>query len=125
MELSKLRVGDAERGAVIDELNEQYALGRIGATEVGIRVNAALAAETMLDLHLLVSDLPRRHPPAMDEKPTGWWKERGAHAAFTVLCLGAGSAATTVAFDSLAVGVAALIAGTCGVALGRFTKPDR
>lgn len=54
----------------------------------------------------------------------GWWQQHGVRAAFPAFCLAAGAVASTAATDSVAVGVISLIAGSCGVVLGRFSKGD-
>jgi hypothetical protein len=53
-----LRVGDADRQALIAELQRHYVEGRLTSEELGERVSAALAARTFGDLAELVADLP-------------------------------------------------------------------
>lgn len=53
-----VRVGDAEREAVLDALSEHHAKGRLTVEELDRRQHAALAAETWADLDALLTDLP-------------------------------------------------------------------
>jgi hypothetical protein len=53
-----LRVGDADRKAVVDELQRHYVEGRLNSEELGERVTHALAARTFGDLRDLLADLP-------------------------------------------------------------------
>jgi hypothetical protein len=53
-----LRVGDADRKAAVDELQQHYVEGRLTSEELGERVSHALAAKTFGDLAALLSDLP-------------------------------------------------------------------
>jgi hypothetical protein len=53
-----LRVGDAERGRVVDQLAEHHAAGRLTLPEFEDRVGSALTARTGADLDLLLRDLP-------------------------------------------------------------------
>jgi Domain of unknown function (DUF1707) len=54
----ELRVSDAERQAVVDELRSHYGAGRIDVTEFEERTHAALASRVRGDLHPLLDDLP-------------------------------------------------------------------
>jgi len=58
-----LRVGDADRQAVVAELQQHYIEGRLTSEELGERVAQALAARTFGDLSDLLADLPTP-PPA-------------------------------------------------------------
>jgi hypothetical protein len=55
---SDLRVGDADRKAVVDELQRHYVEGRLTSEELSERVGQALSARTFGDLATLLSDLP-------------------------------------------------------------------
>jgi Domain of unknown function (DUF1707) len=123
VEFSSVRVGDDERSSAIDRINEHFASGRLSVTETDVRVSAALEAQTVGDLHVLTSDLPRGMNSASSARG-GWWRQHGTRIGFPAFCLVAGAAATTAATDSIRVGVISLIAGTCGVVLGRFSKGD-
>jgi hypothetical protein len=57
-ELSVIRASDAERDAVIAQLNQACAEGRLTLEEFSARLEQALAARTRGDLELLTSDLP-------------------------------------------------------------------
>lgn len=52
------RVGDAERGAVCDQLAQHYSLGRLGADELDQRLGLASTAVRQGDLARLLDDLP-------------------------------------------------------------------
>ncbi len=55
---SDLRVGDADRQAVIAELQRHYVEGRLTSEELGERVAHALQARTFADFGPLLQDLP-------------------------------------------------------------------
>jgi hypothetical protein len=59
-----LRVGDADRKAVVDELQRHYIEGRLNSDELSERVGHALHARTFADLSELLSDLPTLTDPA-------------------------------------------------------------
>src|ERR687888_2110513 len=63
-----LRVGDAERNRVVDQLAEHHAAGRLTQAEFEDRMASALAARTGTDLEPLLRDLPAPARPA-DELP--------------------------------------------------------
>ena len=54
-----LRVSDAERDAVADELGQHFQDGRLDQAELDERVTAAMAAKTVGDLQVLLTDLPQ------------------------------------------------------------------
>ena len=53
-----LRVGDAERGQVVDQLADHHAAGRLTLAEFEERMSAAWTARTGGELEVLVRDLP-------------------------------------------------------------------
>jgi Domain of unknown function (DUF1707) len=55
---SGLRVSDADRAAVADELSRHYGEGRLDAEEFGHRLDRAMSARTYQDLSGLLDDLP-------------------------------------------------------------------
>jgi hypothetical protein len=60
----RLRVGDAERGQVIDQLADHHAAGRLTLPEFEDRMSAAWTARTGAELEALVRDLPAPARPA-------------------------------------------------------------
>src|ERR1700685_3845730 len=64
----QIRVSDAEREAVTDQLAEHYAEGRLDHNEFDKRVGQAMGAKTRADLTGLFADLPalpNRQPGAL------------------------------------------------------------
>ena len=59
-----LRVGDAERGRVVDQLADHHAAGRLTLDEFEERMSAAWTARTGGELEVLVRDLPALPRPA-------------------------------------------------------------
>jgi hypothetical protein len=59
-----LRVGDAERGQVVDQLADHHAAGRLTLPEFEERMSSAWAARTGAELEVLVRDLPAPARPA-------------------------------------------------------------
>jgi hypothetical protein len=55
---SHLRVSDAERAAVADQLSKHYADGRLDQAEFNERLDQAMSAKTQFDLGGLFDDLP-------------------------------------------------------------------
>lgn len=121
MEVSNIRVGDVERSAVIDRINDNHAHGRLSATEAEVRVGAALEAQTIAELHVLTLDLPRQSASMLPDRHQ-WWQHKIYRLGFPTVVIIAGSVATSTATDSPPVGVISLIAGTCCLMLGRFSK---
>ncbi|NEA21834.1 DUF1707 SHOCT-like domain-containing protein [Actinomadura bangladeshensis] len=54
----EIRIGDAERDAVMVALHDHYAEGRLDRGELDERLDAVLSAKTRGDLRTLVKDLP-------------------------------------------------------------------
>jgi len=54
-----LRIGDAERDAVMTQLREHFAAGRLTFDELTERIDAALTAKTQRQIDALMADLPR------------------------------------------------------------------
>jgi hypothetical protein len=53
-----IRVSDADRDRVSDQLRDHFAAGRITSVELDERLSAALNAKTFGDLRLIMADLP-------------------------------------------------------------------
>ncbi len=66
----RLRVGDAERERVADQLAEHHAAGRLTLPELDERLSATMSARTRDELAATLADLPAvpRTPPAPDRR---------------------------------------------------------
>jgi len=64
-----VRIGDAERDRVIDQLADHHAAGRLTLAEFEDRMAAASTARTGADLALLTADLPAPTAPPADRSP--------------------------------------------------------
>jgi len=63
-----LRIGDVERSAAVEKLNQHYAAGRLTRIEHDERVDFALAARTQADLLVLFADLPDLDAPKPEHR---------------------------------------------------------
>ena len=54
-----LRIGDAERDAIMTQLREHFVAGRLTFDELSERIDAALIAKSQRQLDRLMADLPR------------------------------------------------------------------
>ncbi|WP_433462752.1 DUF1707 SHOCT-like domain-containing protein [Spirillospora sp. CA-128828] len=63
----EIRIGDAERDAVMVALHDHFAEGRLDRGELDERLEAVLSAKTRGDLRALVRDLPS--PTGLPEPP--------------------------------------------------------
>jgi hypothetical protein len=69
-----LRVGDAERQAVVDELQGHYVAGRLNSDELSERLDQALAARTVLELRVPLRNLPApAQPLTQAPREHAWW----------------------------------------------------
>src|SRR5688500_4351693 len=80
-ERREVRVGDAERQVVVDQLRVHFAAGRLELDEFEERASQALAARTVADLVPLTADLPTvrtgpKGPPIrqQDRRPLEGWE---------------------------------------------------
>lgn len=64
-----IRIGDAERDAVMVALHDHFAAGRLDRGELDERLDAVLAAKTHGDLRTLVRDLPAPNGLPEPERP--------------------------------------------------------
>jgi Domain of unknown function (DUF1707) len=64
-----LRVSDAERQQVVDQLAQHFAEGRLDQAEFDERSSRAMNAKTRADLGGLFDDLPEAGAPAVPELP--------------------------------------------------------
>jgi hypothetical protein len=65
----RVRIGDAERDRVIDQLADHHAAGRLTLAEFEDRMAAASTARTGADLALLTADLPAPTAAPADRSP--------------------------------------------------------
>jgi Flp pilus assembly protein TadB len=64
-----LRVSDAERSEIADQLSKHYSDGRLDQAEFSERLDRAMSAKTQSDLAGLLTDLPGGGPPAKHQRP--------------------------------------------------------
>ncbi|HEU5157268.1 MAG TPA: DUF1707 and DUF4870 domain-containing protein [Streptosporangiaceae bacterium] len=62
----ELRVSNAEREPVIEQLKQAYAEGRLDHGEFDLRVHLAMTAKTRADLATVTRDLATPTPPSLD-----------------------------------------------------------
>jgi len=74
-----MRVSDAERSAVAEELGRHYADGRLDQAEFDERVGRAMSAKTRADLNGLFEDLPETGAPAATDQAAGLPRRRHRH----------------------------------------------
>jgi uncharacterized protein DUF1707 len=74
-----MRVSDAERQRVIDELRRHCGAGRLDVDEYAARIERALAATTLVELDDLLADLPmvRIADPVGAKSSRGAWRGLG------------------------------------------------
>jgi Domain of unknown function (DUF1707) len=70
-----IRIGDAERDAVMVALHDHFAAGRLDRGELDERLDAALSAKTRGDLRTLVRDLPAPNGLPEPERPAAAFGE--------------------------------------------------
>lgn len=71
------RASDADRDRFAAELHEHFAEGRLSLEELQRRLDLVFAAQTLIDLYELTSDLP--HPgPQLSHGPGSGSKRRSA-----------------------------------------------
>lgn len=64
-----MRAADVDRNAVVDQLSEAYAQGRLTRDELETRLTQAQEAKTYAELAALTSDLPKTVPLALGLMP--------------------------------------------------------
>lgn len=67
-----LRVSDADRDTVAEDLREHHAEGRLDVVELGERLDAVFAAKTRDELSRVTVDLPARSPAGSTPGWPGW-----------------------------------------------------
>ena len=87
-----IRVSDADRDRVSDQLRDHFAAGRITSDELDERLSAALNAKTFGDLRRIMADLPGPVPALHHAAPsplraTPTWATRRRHPPFPPLIL--------------------------------------
>jgi hypothetical protein len=81
-----LRIGDAERDAVMAQLREHFVAGRLTLDELTERLDLALAAKTQRQIDSLMADLPRLPKAARDESaPPARDQDAGRFLVFALL----------------------------------------
>jgi hypothetical protein len=82
-----LRVSDADRTAIADELSRHYGQGRLDQDEFSQRLDQAMSATTFRDLTGLLHDLPHPDGPAPTQEPLPRGRRRSALRPLAVLAL--------------------------------------
>jgi hypothetical protein len=82
-----LRVSDADRAAIADELSRHYGEGRLDQGEFSQRLDQAMSATTFRDLAGLLHDLPHPDQPATAQGPVPPRRHRSGLRPLVVLAL--------------------------------------
>ena len=120
-----IRVSDADRDRVSDQLRDHFAAGRITSDELDERLSAALSAKTFGDLRRIMADLPgpvpalpRAVPPPLQATPAWAVRRRPPFPPLILLALlaalllpPAGWLLATFVYVILVVGLMTFIAG--------------
>ncbi len=72
-----IRAADADREETVELLKRHYADGRLTASELSARVDAAYAAVGLLELDALLRDLPPLATPSTATRPAGAGRRAG------------------------------------------------
>lgn len=118
----RMRVGRDERERCVDELQEHYASGRLGESELTERVGTALTATTRADLTELLADLPggRRVQPAEESRGRRFWIAVSGAVLVGALGLGAVGASGAAPSDP-----SSGVDQTVCLSTGEMTDPDQ
>lgn len=71
------RASDADRDRFAKRLHEEYAEGRLSLEELQRRIDAVYAAQTLIELYELTSDLPYAGPAGLSTRSSGRSSSRG------------------------------------------------
>lgn len=81
----QMRVSDAERQEIADQLSQHFSDGRLDNAEFDERMGCAMSAKTRADLAGLLADLPHQAPTGGQQPPTG--RPRRHYRVVTILAI--------------------------------------
>jgi hypothetical protein len=125
-DVSRMRVSDADREAVVGQLQQAAVEGRLSLDELGERVSEAYAAVTWAELVQVVDDLPG--PVYEEPGPVEDLPNPGLSRVLSLTVLALGAAAVPVTFSSPWAGVLgglALVLGAFALGVGDNSRFDR
>lgn len=121
-----MRVSDADRDAIVAELQQAAVEGRLSLDELDERMAEAYAAVTWAELEQVVDDLPE--PVYQEPAPVEEMTHAGLARVRSLTVLSLGAAAVPVTFSSPWAGVlggAALVLGAFALGVGDNSRFDR